>query len=159
MRRVMLLGAAALVALPDSKAAAEIVATISTSSAAVAAGEPAVVTVQVSSSSAEVVVPRLLRPPSHYLAFEVRDEQGKVLEFVGALVRLRVDPKDVIRLGPASILEARFDLAQLYDLSRPGTYSVTAVYGRPPTSRWRYVDPVRSNAITLRVGPKRCGGK
>jgi len=54
------------------------------------------------------------------------ERDGRRVDYVGALVsRLALGPEDWLRVGPGESISTRIDLSDGYDLSVPGTYSVT----------------------------------
>mgnify|MGYP005845809943 CR=1 FL=1 len=83
--------------------------------------------------------------------FDILDEQGKKVRFVGPELKLKISEQDFVTLQPGQVLEKvinlRFDVERgvpLYDLSMPGRYRVTAVYS--PLFR---LPEVQSNTIEI----------
>lgn len=138
----------------QTTSSAKVVVEVVPASHEVRSGKPVLVDVRVSSAGGEVVVPRTMIPPSHYLGFEVTSESGKRLKFIGDLVHLHLDPNDTMIVRPGLHLQRSFDLADSFHMKEPGSYQVVAIYGRPPLRGELTIGPVRSSTVTIRILPQ-----
>jgi hypothetical protein len=91
-------------------------------------GEPVVVGVRLANNGDRVIeLSPLLLPQAMWLSFEVNGPDGREVRFLGPRSKIKV-PKGSIRLEPGCFWGSTFNLAELFDLRKPGTYSVRAAY-------------------------------
>ena len=89
--------------------------------------------------------------PAH---FNIIDDQGQRIPFIGPEVRLHIDNSDFTTLPPGGSLALEIDLTRdverkilHYQLLRPGTYEVTMVY----EGFFRGIPETVSNTLTIEV--------
>lgn len=98
--------------------------------------------------TALVTLPVLMIPEDYWLRFEIRDSKGALLKFSGP----EVNPMfkwTRFSLAPGHFFGVEIEnLSTYYAFPAPGTFTIQAIYGKPPTSECRFVTH-RSPAIQI----------
>lgn len=72
----------------------------------------------------------------HWLDLEIIDPSGRKLDYRGPEYKLIYDENERVKLDPGYFWGTRIDgLEKDYDLGKPGTYRLRAIYGRGPMAQ------------------------
>lgn len=101
----------------------------------------------------QLQLPAAMEPYYYWLRLEARNEQGKILEWHGPELKLLNSDDDRVSIDPSYSYGRSFKhLEEDLDFSKPGTYSIRAIWGIGPDGKcaWgRY----SSGEFTLHVSP------
>jgi hypothetical protein len=74
-----------------------------------------------------VDVSPILEPQANWISFFVRDQRGREVKFIGK--RFKMDwVLEPMQIEPGCFWGREFDLSKLFDVSRPGRYTVRGLY-------------------------------
>ena len=141
----------------DDVAEATIEVTLEPAESTVQLGEPINLTVRLTNLGLDpVTVAKPFFSPN-LVFFGVTDEEGEALPFDGPYARLRpFNENDFVELEPGASVEKSFDLAQLYEIDKAGSFTVVATYknfddGSQAGLSAFTTDGLPSNSITIEV--------
>jgi hypothetical protein len=114
----------------------------------------------------QLKLPAPMEPYWYWLRLEARDEQGKLLDWRGPELKLLYSEDEQVSIDPGYRQGSSLkNLEKALDFSRPGTYSIRAIWGIGPdgkcasgkyTSREFMLhvthEPVATPAVHVRVG-------
>jgi hypothetical protein len=84
----------------------------------------------------QLKMPTPMEPYWYWLRFEARNEQGKILDWHGPELKLLYSDDDRISISPGYSYGRSFkNLEEDLDLSKPGTYSIRAIWGIGPDGK------------------------
>ena len=141
----------------DDVAEATIEVTLEPAKSTVELGEPINLTVRLTNvGSGPVTVAKPFFSPN-LVFFQVADSEGEALLFNGPYAKLRpFTEDDFAELESGDSVEQEFDLAQLYEIDKAGSFTVVAKYknfddgGQLGLSAFT-TDGLPSNSITIEV--------
>ncbi len=154
---VLLLASALAACGGDDDVAATIEVTLEPAESTVQLGEPINLTVRLTNTGSD---PATVAKPTfspNLVFFGVTDEEGEALPFDGPYAKLKpFRENDFVELEPGASVEKSFDLAQLYEIDKAGSFTVVAKYknfddgGQAGLSAFT-TDSLPSNNVTIEV--------
>jgi len=94
-----------------------------------------------------------MEPPYYWLKFEVRSEQGKLLQWRGPMLKLLYSEEERVSVSPGYSYGRFFNnFEENFDFSKPGKYSIRATWGVGPDGDCMW-GKYTSREFKLRVTP------
>ena len=93
--------------------------------------------------SEPIEIPSVINPQNQWLRFELSTTKGEVLEFSGKL-SANVEKNQKLVLYPEHFWGRNFKLADLYPISKNGSYKLRVTYGVGPDGKNILTEPLTS---------------
>ena len=101
----------------------------------------------------QLKLPTPMEPYWYWLRLEARNEQGKILEWRGPELKLLYSEEDRVSIDPGYSYGRFFkNLEKDLDFSKPGTYSIRAVWGIGPDGKCAW-GQYTSREFILHIAP------